>query len=408
MKYEPLYKTYYKNKKEYRALYESRFGSEDAIKTGIAIADNEAFCLQCSELYSLCGDILRTDKKVSLLKASLPEQAISRFRMESLIDEIIITNNIEGVHSTRREIKDVIESLGDSNRHEKRFQGLVNQYILLGEKNINLRTCTDIRALYDKLVLNEVLENDADNAPDGEIFRKNTVDVRNAAQKVIHTGVHPEEKIIAYMQKSLDILNNDDFDILIRTAAFHYLFGYIHPFYDGNGRLSRFISSYCLSKNLDSLIGCRLSYTIQDNLSDYYKMFKICNDPINKGDITPFVIMFFGIILKTEENLLYSLTKRHDLYEKELRQVMALSIRDKWDKTTESLCCALLISTLFAEDGATKKQLLQELEIKSNTTLNTKLNNLRAYELIEETKDKKVSYYKLKYENLSRALSTGD
>ncbi len=408
MKYEPLYKTYYKSKEEYHALYESRFDSKDAIKTGISIAGNEAFCLQCNELYSLSCDILRTDKSVALLKTRLPQQAISWFRMESLIDEIIITNNIEGVHSTRREIKDVIESLNKSNHHGKRFHGLVNQYILLGERNIDLRTCTDIRTLYDKLVLNEVLENDADNAPDGEIFRKDTVDVRNAAQKVIHTGVYPEEKIITYMQKNLDIISNNDIDILIRTAVFHYLFGYIHPFYDGNGRLSRFISSYYLSKDLDSLIGCRLSYTIQDNLSDYYKMFKLCNDPINKGDITPFVIMFLGIILKAEENLLYALTKRLDLYEKELRQIIALSNRDKWDKTTESLCCVLLISTLFANGGVSKKQLLQELKIKSNTTLNTKLNNLRPYNLIVETKEKKVSYYKLKYKNLSRALCTED
>ena len=64
-----------------------------------------------------------------------------------------------------------------------------------------------------------------------------------------------------------------------------------------------------------------------------------------------------------------------------------------------------MISALFAEDGATKQQLLQDLKIKSNTTLNTKLNKLRAYDLIEETKDKKVS---LKHENLSRALSTED
>ena len=118
--------------------------------------------------------------------------------------------------------------------------------------------------------------------------------------------------------------------------------------------------------------------------------------------------MFLGVVLKAEKNLLYALATRRDLYEKELQQIKALSSRDKWDKTTESLCGALLISALFAEDGATKQQLLQELKIKSNTTLNTKLNKLRTYDLIEETKAKKVSYYKLKHEKLSKALSTED
>ncbi|MGN0395837.1 MAG: Fic family protein [Coprococcus sp.] len=408
MKYEPLYKTYYKSKQEYQALYESRYNSREAVKLGIEISGNESFYLPCNELYSLSSSILRVDKKVSLLRAQLPNQAIHQFRMESLIDEIIITNNIEGVHSTRREIKDVIDSLGESNRHEKRFEGLINQYILLGEKNIELQKCQDLRVLYNNLVLNEVLENDPDNAPDGEIFRKDTVNVRNAVQKIIHTGVYPEEKVIAYMQRSMDILNDDNIDILVRTAAFHYLFGYIHPFYDGNGRLSRFISSYYLSKDLDSLVGNRLSYTIQDNISEYYKLFKICNDPINKGDITPFIIMFLSIVLKAEENLLYALTKRSDLYEINLKRVLMLSIRDKWDKTTEALCHTLLISALFAKNGANKKELLQYLKIKSNTTLNTKLKNLRVYDLIEEAKDGNTVYYKLKYENLSKALGIED
>lgn len=204
-----------------------------------------------------------------------------------------------------------------------------------------------------------------------------------------------KQSIIEYMQKSLDILNDAEVDILVMTAIFHYLFGYIHPFYDGNGRLSRFISSYYLTEDLDSLIGNRLSYTIQDNMSDYYKVFKVCNDPINRGDVTTFVVMFLGIVKKTEENLLYALAKRHDLYEKYSGVMFEASARDKWDQTTEKLCHMLLISTLLARDGMSKQDLLEELGIKSKTTLNAKLNTLRKYELIEEIKDGRAARYRL-------------
>ena len=392
MKYEALYKTYYKSKEEYKSLYETRFNSSEAAKFGIEISGSEAFYVPCNEIYALSSSILRTDKRVSLVSAQLPTAAIKQFRLESLIDEIVITNDIEGVHSSRKEIRDVLDSLGESNRSEKRFEGLINQYFLLGEKNIELQSCKDLRALYDNLVLHEILENDPKNAPDGEIFRKDVVTVKNARQETVHTGVYPETKIVSYMQKSLDILNDENSDVLVRTAVFHYLFGYVHPFYDGNGRVSRFISSYYLAKDLDPLVGNRLSYTIQDNISEYYKLFKLCNDPINKGDVTPFIIMFLNMVLKAEENLLYALTKRHELY-------------DSWDRSLEDLCILLLISSLFSKGGLNKKELLGHLRIKSKTTLNSKLDMLKGYSLVIEQKEGNNIYYKLNYDNLEAALN---
>lgn len=405
MKYEALYKTYYKNKEEYKSLYDTRFNSSEAVKFGIEISGSEAFYIPCNEIYTLSSNILRIDKKVSLIRTKLPANAISQFRLESLIDEIVITNAMEGVHSSRKEIKDVLDSLGKSNRAEKRFEGLINQYFLLGEKNIELQSCKDLRVLYDNLVLHEVVENDPKNAPDGEIFRKDIVTVKNARQETVHTGIYPEEKIISCMQKSLDILNDENLDILVRTAVFHYLFGYVHPFYDGNGRASRFISSYYLAKDLDPLVGNRLSYTIQDNISEYYRLFKLCNDSINKGDVTPFIIMFLNIVLKAEENLLYALTKRHELYEYNRGKIYRLSERDGWDRPSESLCILLLISSLFSKGGLNKKDLLGSLGIKSYTTLNAKIEILKGYNLVTEQKDGNNIYYKLNYDNLDAALN---
>lgn len=96
------------------------------------------------------------------------------------------------------------------------------------------------------------------------------------------------------MEKALQFLHTDSCDYLLRIAVFHYLFGYIHPFYDGNGRTSRFISSYLLSQKLNSSIGYRLSYTIKEHLPQYHEAFKICNHYNNKGDLTPFAEMVPG------------------------------------------------------------------------------------------------------------------
>lgn len=46
------------------------------------------------------------------------------------------------------------------------------------------------------------------------------------------------------MDAALKILHSQDFPLFVRLGLFHYFFAYIHPFYDGNGRMDRFIISY--------------------------------------------------------------------------------------------------------------------------------------------------------------------
>ena len=61
------------------------------------------------------------------------------------------------------------------------------------------------------------------------------------------------------MDAALKILHLQDFPLFVRLGLFHYFFAYIHPFYDGNGRTDRFITSYFLKKNFHLLLGLRLS-----------------------------------------------------------------------------------------------------------------------------------------------------
>ena len=207
-----------------------------------------------------------------------------------------MTNDIEGVRSTRKEILDVIEAPDDKKNKHSRFEGLIQKYLRLLESDagdIPLNSCKDIRNLYDEIVLPEI---DDCNKPDGEIFRKGSACVISATQQEKHKGVVPEAKIVEYMSKAIEILNSEQLPLLVRIAVVHYLIGYIHPFYDGNGRLSRFISSYMLQKDLNPLIALRLAYAIKNDKSQYYKAFDLCNDVKNRGDVTPFILMFLEML----------------------------------------------------------------------------------------------------------------
>lgn len=364
MSKQSLYKLFYIDNDEYKKEYERRFFSDNSIKFNVKIGDNQAFLCQNVDIYKLMVSIERTDKEVNQLYSRLPPKAIKQFTNRCLIDEIVLTNNIEGVHSTRKEIDAILNDL--SNHNEKqRFWGLVKKYsLLIKGESIEMNACQDIRAIYDDIFLEEIKISDSENIPDGEIFRKNPVSVYSSTQKEIHKGLFPESKIIDTMEKALEILNNENIDCLIRTAVFHYLFGYIHPFYDGNGRTSRFISSYMLSQHLNSLIGYRISYTIKENINKYYEAFKICNHPNNKGDLTPFVEMFLKIVDISEKQLCEALRKRVNALQ--YYKNVLLEIFGEKD-SMGSLYYVLVQATLFSDFGVSLRELEDGMKISYNT-----------------------------------------
>lgn len=388
MSYVLLSHLFYKNKNEYNSLYHQRISAESTHVLPIKIGDHHAFYCLCPEIHNISLRIMQLDKKVSNIANELPNAALIQFTNKCLIDEIKLTNDIEGVYSTRKELASVLSEM-DSKAKKKRFYGLLNKYkMLISDNEFPLNTSTDIREIYNDLVLKEVAEDCIDNIPDGEIFRKDMAEVTSPTQKVIHHGAYPETRIIQLMEQALNILNQKEIPILIRISIFHYLFGYIHPFYDGNGRTSRFISSYLLSREFEFLIGFRLSYTIKAHIKEYYDAFKECNSDKNLGDLTPFIIMFLNIILESFENLYEALQKRQNLLSK-CSDILASN-----NEMTEDLFSFAYILTqtaLFSNEGITKKQLAFELQI-SLSTVDKRLAKLRKMDMLLEEKCKPAKY----------------
>lgn len=388
MEYTLLEKLYYKDKQKYENEYLNRFNSISTVKLNIEINKNQAFFIMTPEITNQIIKINEVNNRLNDMTNALPGIALNQYIKKCLIDEIVLTNEIEGVISTRQDINEILEDVKHTENH-RRLLGLVNKYMKLNsDEKLSIRNCQDIRDIYKELLWEEILNDNHENLPDGVYFRKNGVDVKSKFGKIIHKGIMPEDEINRMITKALDILNDTNIGVLFRIAIFHYLFGYIHPFYDGNGRVSRFISSYLLSKNLNILTGFRLAYTIKENISLYYNGFKMVNEEKNKGDLTPFVISFFDIVIKMLNNLCSSLSERIELIDYYYDISNKISNKD----SEMNIIFVLFQQTLFGELGIGINDLIIASE-KSEYKVRQTVNKLKELRLLKEEKLGKKPLY---------------
>ena len=167
MKYLSLKKYEYINHGKSNEEYLRRFNSDYSIKIGVNVGTDPAFFVLTRELQEKALLIYKLDKEVLKLCYYLPVEALANYLVNCLTEEIQITNSIEGVHSTKKEIVDAYYKRGD------RFNGIVGKYkLMMSDGNVQLSSCQDIRSLYNDLVLPEVQKESSENIPDGKIFRK--------------------------------------------------------------------------------------------------------------------------------------------------------------------------------------------------------------------------------------------
>ncbi len=304
--YESLEKLSYTAPDEREKIYHSRSESEGCFPLHYSESGNPCFFFLAPDVYTLSLEILKTDREISLLTERIPEEKLNRYAQDLLVDEIVSSNRMEGVVTTHREIRDTLEGLDDVLRGnaDHRFYGMVGKYRkILSEEEIPLRTCEDIRNVYDDLILPELKKDHPHSLPDGVLFRKERVGVYNGAMKLLHQGAYPESAIYDSLQSALEFLNDPEIPNLLRLCTFHYLLESIHPFYDGNGRLGRFLFSYGLSQELNPLTALNISATIDSMKRTYYKAFQVCESRRNLGDLTPFLLMMLSMILETEHTV---------------------------------------------------------------------------------------------------------
>lgn len=396
MNYISLEKIYYTSRDQYEDTYNSRFNAPFTKHFDINIrqfnhkTQYPAFLCYTEDILWLIEAIGAESISLFAQTLDIPENILAQLTRQTIIEEIKSTNDIEGVHSTRKEIQNAIKQQLEP-KGNTRFWSLVNKYVkILDKESISFNTSQDIRNFYDEFILEEVVNIEPDNKPDGIIFRKDSVSIGDGKDK--HRGLFPEEKVIKAMNYALTILNDSHMPLFIRTAIFHYFFGYIHPFYDGNGRMSRFITSYYLTKEIIPMASLRISVLVKKNRSKYYKMFDSTNSEINRGDLTPFVIDFLSLILSTIIDIRKLLTQKMEQLDKfkKILQAKLETLKIK-DPLTIEIYNFLLQSVLFDNVGLTVTEIMSHTN-KARNTINSRLTQIPSSHITKDTTTRPYRY----------------
>ena len=123
MEYELLSKIYYKNPSEYKAICEQRKNSPSSFLLPFNIHNNQAFYVATNELLLLQDKLMQGITSLNyLIYNKVPPIAREFYIKSCLVDEVNMSNSIEGVFSTRREILDILDNSGESKR-KRRFEG---------------------------------------------------------------------------------------------------------------------------------------------------------------------------------------------------------------------------------------------------------------------------------------------
>lgn len=343
-------------------LAKQRLEADSTFATGIGTPLGELFIATPRCVCMLTQKVLLAERRVSAMWRSIPGVMRWNYIHDAVSEEMLATNEMEGVRSTRKEIEAAVaaaqKSKSEGDAEKTRFSEFAKLYLNLTDRNVELpKTLEDIRDIYDKIALDEIDDKDR---PDGELFRKGDVEVQGPHGTVIHSGVSGEARISALLAQMMDLARSEAVPFLQRAIASHFLFEYIHPFYDGNGRTGKYLLALYLSHDLTLPTVLSLSRTIAENKNEYYRAFTEAEDKLNSGELTFFVYTILGFIERAQQSLIEELGVRLDQLGKAAEIRGTLQKEFSLSSNAEDLLYAVMQEELF---DTTKSMTLDEAGI---------------------------------------------
>ncbi|MBT2574964.1 Fic family protein [Bacillus sp. ISL-51] len=392
MKYEKLSKLFYKmDTDSYDKEFKKRISSYGSYSTSLTVRgfrkghltndSFELFYVNTHELMNLNNEVLLNSSTISSLISQLPKFVVKPYFNKLIINEAQSNNEIEGIRSTKKELKEALKALEQSEPQHKRFLGLMKTYQFIDQIH-SFTSAQDFRKLYDEIV--------AEDAPDGELFRKGYAEV-NDGSMTTHIGISSERKITEALEALIAYLHDESHPQLYRYMTAHYYYEYIHPFYDGNGRTGRLIVGSYLSRYLEKYSAITFSYAVNKNKEKYFKALEEIPAPLNRGEMTFYLINMLELLLSGQKGIIEDL----ELNLMKLKRIRNYIDSDQWAdyKDERDIFNIIITINVFVNDYVTLSvQDLMNLSNKSRHKVNKVMDYLEQQGFVELVSRRPKSY----------------
>ena len=224
---------------------------------------------------------------------------------DAIINESYYSSKIEGAITTRRRTQDIIKN--GIPPQDKSEQMVVNNYKAL--QFVLQLNRSDILAIDNLIQLQKFLTEYTLRQEDMSMrFRTDDVDVFDKQkQVVIHKGLD-HTLIESYMMDMFSFASQNTFHPFITASILHFYIGYVHPFFDGNGRTARaMMYAYFIHRGYPMFRYFSISDRFYFNRKSYYDAYVLCED--ENRDMTYFVWICLDILRLSVERFAVKLTK---------------------------------------------------------------------------------------------------
>lgn len=259
------------------------------------------------DLLNQINQIDRFDASWSTLEKQ-EKYSLTSLKHIATIQSVGSSTRIEGSVMNDDQVKALIENIDISRFEDRDSQEVAGYYNVLNiltdnPEDISI-TKSDIQNLHNQLLR----FSEKDKWHKGEYKQhSNAVEANfpDGSKQIIFRTTEPGFATDDAMDSLLSWYNkNSEIHTLIKIATFIYEFLSIHPFQDGNGRLSRLLTSLLLMKNNYVWIQyVSFEHEIENRKKEYYNALRNCQAQRPNEDITEWVTFFMSALLNLKEKL---------------------------------------------------------------------------------------------------------